>query len=355
MRVAITGASGNIGSALLRRLTRSGQHQVVGIARRLPVDGYTGPDIEWVSVDLTEKSCVPALRKAFDGADAVVHLAWGFQPSHNQAYLENLALAGTHRVIEAVAAKHVPHLVHMSSVGAYSAKADDEPVDESWPTDGIPSSWYSRTKSAAERMLDAHEAAGHDTMVTRMRPGIVGQRSAGSALLRYGIPGLVPARALDWLPILPMDRRLRLPMVHSDDVAAAIEQVLVRRAGGAFNLAAAPPVTTERIAQALGARPVHVPSSVLRPLMAGAWHARLQQVDPGWLDLGFALPLLDSSRAHRELDWVPTVDAATVFEETLAGMREAASDSTPVLRPRSVAAQLRTAFRQGPVSSREQP
>lgn len=355
MRVAITGASGNIGSALLRRLTRSGQHHVTGVARRVPVQGYTGPDIEWVSVDLTERSCVPALRKAFDGADAVVHLAWGFQPSHNQAYLEDLALSGTRRVIEAVTATQVPHLVHMSSVGAYSAKVDDEPVDESWPTDGIPSSWYSRTKSAAERMLDDHEAAGNDTIVTRMRPGIVGQRSAGSALLRYGVPGLVPARALGWVPILPMDRRLRLPMVHSDDVAAAIEQVLVRRAGGAFNLAAAPPLTTERIAQALGARPVHVPSSTLRLLMAGAWHARLQQVDPGWLDLGFAVPLLDSSRAHRELGWAPTVDGASVFEETLAGMRTAASDRTPVLRPRSVAAQLRAALRQGPVSSREQP
>jgi hypothetical protein len=89
--------------------------------------------------------------------------------------------------------------------------------------------------------------------------------------------------------------------------------------------------------------------------MAGAWHARLQQVDTGWLDMGFALPLLDSSRAHRDLDWVPTVDAVTVFEETLAGMREAASDRTPVLRPRSVVAQLRAALRRGPVSNREQP
>jgi nucleoside-diphosphate-sugar epimerase len=355
MRIAITGASGNIGSALLRRLTGSGQHHVVGVVRRPPVEGSDGRDVEWVSADLTEKSCVPALRKAFDGADAVVHLAWGFQPSHNQAYLETLALAGTRRVIEAVTAKQVPQLVHMSSVGAYSAKVDDEPVDESWPTDGIPSSWYSRTKSAAERMLDAHESGGHGTLVTRLRPGIVGQRSAGSALLRYGVPGLVPAKALDWLVVLPMDRRLRLPMVHSDDVAAAIEQVLLKRAGGAFNLAAEPPLTTKQIAQALGARPVHVPSSLLRPLMAGAWHARLQQVDPGWLDMGFTLPLLDSARARRELDWAPTVDAATVFEEILAGMREAASDSTPVLRPRSVAAQLRTAFRRGTVSSREQP
>jgi UDP-glucose 4-epimerase len=355
VQVAITGASGNVGSALLRRLARSGGHRVVGISRRVPAAGFGGLDVGWVSVDLTDESCVPTLHRALEGVDAVVHLAWGFQPSHDQAYLEELALAGTRRVVDAVTSQGVAHLVHMSSIGAYSPKADDEPVDETWPTDGVPSSWYSRTKAAAEHMLDAHEAAGHATVVTRLRPGIIGQRSAGSALLRYGVPGLVPARALGWLPVLPMDRRLRLPMVHADDVATAIEQALVKRAHGAFNLAAEPPVTTDVIARALGARPVHVPSSVIRPLVAGAWHARLQQVDPGWLDMGFALPLLDSTKARRELEWTPTVDAVSVFEETLGGMRDAASDRSPVLRPRSVAAQLRSALRRGPVSSRERP
>lgn len=355
MRVAITGASGNLGSALLRRLSGSGEHELVGVARRVPAEELAGPGVRWVSVDLTEERDVPALRAAFEGADAVVHLAWGFQPSHNERYLEELALGGTRRVIDAVAATAVPHLVHLSSIGAYSAKADDQPVDESWPTGGIDSSWYGRTKSAAERMLDAHEAAGHGTVVTRMRPGIVGQRRAGSALLRYGVPGLVPARALGWLPVLPMDRGLRMPLVHSDDVAAAIESALVQRAGGAFNLAADPPLTTEHIARALGARPVHVPAAVLRPMMAAAWHARLQQVDPGWLDLAFGLPLLDSSRARRELGWAPTKDAVSVFEETLEGMRSAASDRSAVLRPRSVTAQLATSVRRGPVSSRERP
>jgi len=53
--------------------------------------------------------------------------------------------------------------------------------------------------------------------------------------------------------------------------------------------------------------------------MAAAWHARLQQLDPGWLDLGLAVPLLDSSRAARELSWSPSVDATTVLRETLSG------------------------------------
>jgi nucleoside-diphosphate-sugar epimerase len=119
---------------LLRRLARSGGYRVVGISRRVPAAGFGGLDVEWVSVDLTDESCVPTLHRALEGVDAVVHLAWGFQPSHDQAYLEELALAGTRRVVDAVTSQGVAHLVHMSSIGAYSPKADDEPVDDRLPS-----------------------------------------------------------------------------------------------------------------------------------------------------------------------------------------------------------------------------
>jgi nucleoside-diphosphate-sugar epimerase len=355
MRVVVTGGTGNIGTATLRRLARSGQDDLVSVARRVPEEGDVAAGVRWVAADLTVDTCLDTLASAFTGADAVVHLAWGFQPSHDERYLEELGVGGTRRVLEAVTRAGVPHLVHMSSMGAYSPKRDDRPVDESWPTGGVLSSPYSRHKAAAERLLDAHERAGHETVVSRLRPGIVGQRSAGSALLRYGVPAVVPAAVLDHVPVLPLDRRLVVPMVHADDVAEAIAVVLDRRMGGAFNLASDPPITTERIAEALGARAVHVPSSVLRPLMSAAWHARLQQVDPGWLDLAFALPLLDSARARRDLGWTPSHDAETVLREVLDGMRHRDSAATPILRPRSVLRALGDLASRGPVARRHHP
>lgn len=353
MRIAVTGATGNIGTSVIHRLGNDG-HEVMGLARRMPeaVDAYGA---EWVSADLTTDACLRTLTRAFTGVDAVVHLAWGFQPSHDLRYLEELGVGGTRRVLSAVTAAGAPHLVHMSSMGAYSPKRDDTPVDETWPTGGVRTSRYSVHKAAAERLLDAHEQSGSATLVTRLRPGIVGQRAAGSALLRYGVPALVPPVVLDHVPVLPLDRRLTVPMVHADDVADAIARVLDRRAGGAFNLAADPPVTTDLIAEALGARAVHVPSAVLRPLMSVAWHTRLQQVDTGWLDMAFALPLLDTTRARRELDWAPTVDAVTVLHEVLEGMRRRASGGSPVLRARTVAGAVRDALSRGPVGVRNRP
>jgi UDP-glucose 4-epimerase len=354
LRIVVTGASGNLGSALLRRLVGD-DHDVVGIARRPPDGGHPFASARWVAADLAESASARLLHEAFVGADAVVHLAWGFQPSHDLGYLEALGVGGTRRVLDAVASADVPHLVHLSSVGAYSPKRDDSPVDETWPTDGVPSSPYSRHKSAAERLLDAHGRKHPGTVLSRMRPGIVGQESAGSALLRYAVPAAVPARVLGLVPVVPLDRRLAIPMVHADDVADAIVRTLESRAPGAFNLSADPAITTDLIASALHARAVHVPAPVVRAVMSLAWHARLQQVDPGWLDLGFAVPLLDTTRASTELGWAPTIDAVSVLAETLAGMGLASSDETPALRRRTVTDQLGRLLRRGPVSQRRLP
>jgi nucleoside-diphosphate-sugar epimerase len=221
----------------------------------------------------------------------------------------------------------------------------------------VPSSPYSRHKAAAERLLDGYQADHPRSAmtITRLRPGIVGQGAAGSALLRYGVPAFVPSPMVRALPVLPLDRSLVIPMVHADDVADAIVRVLDGRVGGPFNLAAEPPLSRDDIAAALGARPVHLPSPVVRLLASAAWHARLQPVDPGWIDLAFTVPLLDTTRARTELGWAPTRDARSVLAETVAGMAEAAAGGSPALRHRTVAEELRRTVRQGPASHRRLP
>ncbi len=353
MRVVITGATGNVGTAVLRRLTPQRDVDVVGVVRR-PPDTTLGA-VRWVAADLSVDACEPDLRSAFEGADAVVHLAWAFQPSHHPDYLAEVGVGGTRRVLRAATDAGVGHLVHVSSVGAYSPRRDDHPVDESWPTEGIPSSPYSRHKVGAERLLDEHVATGDGPTVARLRPGVVGQRRAGSALLRYGIPGYVPAGVLRLLPLLPLDRRLRIPVVHADDVAQAIDQVLTTSAVGAFNLATASPASPTDIAEAMRARHVHVPAAVLRAGVSASWHARVQQLDPGWLDLAMQVPVMDSGRARRELGWSPTWSTAEVLRETVEGLVDAAHTDTPVLRPRTLTGRLRDTVRRGPVSSRSRP
>jgi len=359
-RVVVTGATGNVGSVLVDRLVAEG-HEVVGLARRVP-DGTDGPGgdggdggdgVEWRSVDLTRDG--PELADAVRGAAAVVHLAWGFQPSHRLDHLEELGVGGTRRVVEAVTAEGVPHLVHMSSVGVYSPRSGPEAVAESYPRDGVPTSPYSRHKAAAERLLDDAEARGAATTVTRLRPGIIAHRAAGSALLRYALPGLVPAAAVRLVPLLPLDRSLEVPVVHVEDVAEAAVLALDAVAPGPFNLATGSPMTVELLAAALAAHAVHVPARAVRATVDALWRCRLLPLDPGWVDLAYSVPLLDTGRARSELGWRPDHDTAEVVGDLVEGLRTADSAPTPVLRPRSVRDNLRRLVTDGPVHSRARP
>lgn len=355
VRIVITGASGNVGTALLQRLSGTG-HDLVGVCRRPP--GAVAPysAATWCALDLADPGAERALADVVDGADAVVHLAWGFQPSHDVGYLERVGVDGTRAVVRAAHRAGVPHLVHMSSLGAYSPGPDGSRVDESWPTDGIATLAYSRQKVAAERILDGHERDHLDRpAVARMRPGLIVQRDSGSALLRYGVPAYLPSALLRHVPLLPVDRSLVVPVVHTDDVADAIARVLERRSTGPFNLAADPPVTRAVIARVLGAHPVHLPRAVLRSAAAVAWHARLQPLDPGWVDLAFAVPLLDTTRARSELGWSPSVTADAALTQVVDGMAAGAAAPSPALRPRSVAAEIAALLTRGPIGSRRLP
>src|SRR4051794_39313877 len=146
MRIVVTGLSGNLGTALLRRLDAEGGHDITGICRR-PPEGEPYQLARWVALDIAREGAEQRLRQVFEGADAVVHLAWGFQPGHVTDYLDRVGVGGTAAVLAAADAAGVAHLVHVSSLGAYSPGPSPAPsgtdgdghavrVDESWPTKG---------------------------------------------------------------------------------------------------------------------------------------------------------------------------------------------------------------------------
>ncbi len=74
MRIVITGASGNVGTALLLRLGATGEHELVGVSRRWPPDAAPYSWAEWVTADVGAHKAEDVLEAAFTGADAVVQL-----------------------------------------------------------------------------------------------------------------------------------------------------------------------------------------------------------------------------------------------------------------------------------------
>lgn len=357
MRIVITGASGNVGTAVLEQLISSGDHELVGVVRRPPPPEGVYGDVAWHAVDLATATAARELPQILDGADAVVHLAWGFQPTRNTAYLRQVAVGGTTAVLDAAHQANVGQLIHMSSAGAYAPGRYGHLVDESWPTTGVQSSPYSRFKSTVEAALDDYERRHGDTAIpiARMRPGFVVQRIAASGLLRYALPPFVPMQLVRLLPLLPVDRRLCFPVVHADDVATAVVRAVETGATGAFNLAADPPTTPDEIARVMDVRPVHVPSALLGTLVDLTWRARLQPVDRGWVDMIFTVPLLDCSRARTELRWQPAWSSTDALADLFAAIADDAHTSSAPLRPRSMVELLRRTVSDGLISERRLP
>ncbi|TFV60917.1 NAD-dependent epimerase/dehydratase family protein [Mycobacterium sp. PS03-16] len=355
-RVVITGASGNVGTALLRRLADSGGYSVTGVTRREPPATGVYRSAQWRQLDLADHDATTRLQALFGDADCVVHLAWGFQPTRNVSYLEAVGVGGTRAVLRAAQAAGVGQMVHMSSVGTYAAGRYGQYVDETWSTAGIDTSPYSRHKSAAETILDEYERSHPGGMtVTRMRPGFIVQRDAAGGLRRYTLPAFVEPRWLRFLPLLPLDRELVVPIIHADDVADAIARAVERGAGGPFNLMAEPPVRRDDMAKALGAMPVHVPSALLRPAVALSWRARLQPIDEGWLDMAFSVPLLDTTRARTELGWTASRDSAEAMADMGDGFKHCADTDSPVLSYRGPLTSMLRDLTAGPITDRRVP
>ena len=117
----------------------------------------------------------------------------------------------------------MPKLVYASSVGAYSRGPKDEEVDETWPTEGTPTSFYSRHKVAVEKQLDRFEAANPGTRVVRLRPALIFKDEAATEIRRLFVGPFLPNFLLrrNLLLALPRIERLRFQAVHSEDVGQA--------------------------------------------------------------------------------------------------------------------------------------
>jgi UDP-glucose 4-epimerase len=155
----VTGAAGFIGSNLVDRLLKDG-HKVTGIdnfstgQRRFLSQALNHPQFRLVEVDLLD---LPNLTQAFEGGDAVMHLAANadvrFGTQHTKKDLEQNTIA-TYHVLEAMRANGVRHIAFSSTGSVYGeAKQIPTPEDASFP---LQTSLYGASKLAGEGLIAAY-------------------------------------------------------------------------------------------------------------------------------------------------------------------------------------------------------
>ena len=333
MRIVITGASGNLGTAVLAKLAAEmPDAEVLALARRSPeaAEALRAPvRTEWVERDLRTDD--PAA--AFERADAVVHLAWAFHPARRPDETWRTNVLGSRRVLDAADRAGVGHVLVVSSVAAYSQRLDLHPVNEQWPTDGASEAPYACEKAYVERLLDTFEATHPSVVLTRTRPVFVFQASAAEEQRRIFAGSLLPTRlAIRAASLaLPLPEGVALQAVHADDVAAAIVTAVDRREGGVFNLAGDGILRSGELEQVFGGRPIALPARLVRSLVAAAFAARLLPADPRLFDALLRVPMLSTERARERLDWRPRQTGADALRSLRTGLLDTRGAPTPPL------------------------
>lgn len=149
MKILITGASGFIGSAVLRQLLQAGHDMRVLLRVNSDRRNLTGLDIETVTGDLTMPS---SLDRALEGCEALFHVAADYRlwvPDPENMYKTNVH--GTRDIMLSAAKAGVKRIVYTSSVATLGLTRNGSPADETTPatlTDMI--GHYKRSKFLAE-------------------------------------------------------------------------------------------------------------------------------------------------------------------------------------------------------------
>jgi UDP-glucose 4-epimerase len=223
--VVITGVSGFLGQAVLRRLAGSpAVGRLVGLDVREP--GFRPRELQFHLVDVAGSD----LRPLFEGADVLVHLAGVHDAIPDENLMARVNVGGTRRVLEAAASAGLSKVVLVSSAAVYGAWPNNPiPLTEDAPLRPNPGFPLGVHKAELERLLAEWALARPAVVTTVLRPAFVLGAHADHAIAR-----LIRAR----VPFAIGGSTAPVQFVHEDDATEAIALAVERDLPGVYNVAA---------------------------------------------------------------------------------------------------------------------
>ncbi len=308
MRYVITGGAGYIGSRLVDLLSRREETEQIVICDLAPPAAYR-PKTQFERVDVRDRDSVRAVLQR-SGADALIHLAFILNPSHDEHLMYDVDVNGTHNVLEAAAAAGTGQALVTSSSTAYGAFPDNPvPLTEDDPVRGVPTFAYGRDKTESDRLCQLWAAAHPDRVMTIVRPCIVFGPNVDNYLVRL------------WTkqPFTPDAGHLhnQIQFVHEDDVVEAIAALLLGRHGGAFNVAGDGLMTLRECSELIGSPIRRMPLRAFRGLARAMWAARMSEAPPGQIEFALHPWIVSSEKLKRTTGWSPRHTSRETFEITM--------------------------------------
>jgi dihydroflavonol-4-reductase len=209
-RVLVTGASGFVGSAIVRRLLEESMAVRVLVRHTSPATALTGLDVERVVGDLRDRRSLPA---ALEGVRWLFHAAADYRLwARNPSELYETNVDGTRSLMDEARRAGIERIVYTSSVATLAPSAEGAGADETHELDEAQAiGAYKRSKIRAERLVQTMIADGLPAVIvnpsTPVGPFDVRPTPTGRIILEAAA-GRMPAY---------VDTGLN--MVHVDDVA----------------------------------------------------------------------------------------------------------------------------------------
>jgi UDP-glucose 4-epimerase len=327
MRYVITGGAGYIGSRLVDLLSRREETERIVICDLAPPAVYL-PKTQFERVDVRDREAVRAtLGRA--GADALIHLAFILNPSHDEHFMYDVDVNGTHNVLEAAAAAGTGQVLVTSSSTAYGAFPDNPvPLTEDDPVRGVPSFPYARDKTESDRLCQLWAAAHPDRVMTIVRPCIVFGPNVHNYLVRLWTK----------VPFSPDAGHLDNPIqfVHEDDLVEAMSALLLGRHAGAFNVAGDGLMTLRESYEMIGTPIRRMPLRAYRTLARATWAARLSEAPPGQIEFAQHPWVASNEKLKRVAGWSPRHTSRETFEITMRTHGKLPPAGEPAMDPEYV-------------------
>ncbi|MET8876062.1 NAD-dependent epimerase/dehydratase family protein [Nocardia sp. NPDC004604] len=221
-KVLVTGASGFLGGALVRRLVRDGKHDVAILVRRSSDLTDLGASVDQVQVVYGDLADGLSLARATNGVDVVFHSAARVDERGTRAQFWEENVRATERLLDSARRGGASRFVFISSPSAlmdYDG-GDQLDIDESVPYPRRYLNLYSETKAAAERAVLAMDAPGFTTCALRPR-AIWGAGDRSGPIVR-----LLGRTAAGKLPDLSFGRDVFASLCHIDNIVDACVRVI---------------------------------------------------------------------------------------------------------------------------------
>jgi UDP-glucose 4-epimerase len=308
MRYVITGGSGYLGSRLVDLLSRRDDTERIVICDIAPPRDYK-PRTVFQRLDVRDRDGV---RAALEGAraDVLVHLAFIFNPSHDEHLMYDVDVNGTHNVLEAAGDAGTQQALVTSSAAAYGAFPDNPvPLTEDHPVRGVAGFSYARDKTESDRICQLWAAKYPDRVMAIVRPCIVLGPNVDNYLVR-----LWTKRPFE-SDVGQLDNPIQF--VHEDDVVDALAALVLGRHAGAFNVAGDGEMTRRECAELVATPIRRMPLRVYRRLVGAAWRMRAAESPPGGIDFELYPWIVSNDKLKRTAGWTPRHTTLETFELTM--------------------------------------